>query len=67
MIYLFHYKNGIIKTLENSKALCGNGVAYDSVKRLIFLAQIMKKNIQVFKYKENGDIKFIEDIYLFRI
>ena len=64
MTYLYHYKNGIITKVENSKALCDNGVAYDSVNRLIFLAQTMENNIRVFKYEENGDIKFIKDIYL---
>ena len=64
MTYLYHYKNGIITTVENSKSLCDNGIAYDSVNSLIFLAQTSEENIRVYKYKENGDIKFIKDIYL---
>ena len=64
LTYLYHYKNGIITKVGESKSGFNNGVAYDKMNRLIFLAQSIDKNIRVFKYEENGDIKFIKDIYL---
>ena len=64
MTHLYHYKNGIITKVENSSSKNDNGVAYDPVNKLIFLSQTYDRNIRVFKYEENGDVKFIKDIYL---
>ena len=62
--HLYHYKNGIITKVENSASKNDNGVAYDPVNKLIFLAQTYDRNIRIFKYEESGDVKFIKDIYL---
>ena len=64
LTYLYHYKNGIITKVKESNSWCDNGVAYDSANGLIFLAQTYEKNIRVFKYEKNGDVKFVKDIYL---
>lgn len=64
MTNLYHYKNGTITKVKDSKSGFNNGVAYDPVNRLIFLAQTIENNIRVFKYKENGEIIFMRDIYL---
>ena len=64
MTYLYHYKNGIIKKVENSKSYGDNGVAYDDVSNLLFLAQTHEKIIRVYKYEKNGEIKFVKDIYI---
>ena len=62
--YLFHYKNGTIKKVEDSQSFCDNGVAYDNVNKFLYLAQTYEKNIRVYKYEKNGEIKFVRDIYL---
>ena len=62
--YLYHYKNGIITKVKDSQSTFNNGVAYDQFNRFIFLVQTIDNNIRVFKYEENGNIKFIRDIYL---
>ena len=64
MSHLYHYKNGEIKKVGNSQSSFNNGVTYDPFNKLIFLAQSTDSNVRVFKYKDNGDIKFIRDIYL---
>ena len=61
---LYHYKNGIITKVKDSQSTLNNGATYDPVNRLIFLAQTIDSNIRVFKYEENGEIKFLRDIYL---
>ena len=64
MSHLYHYKNGEIKKVGNSQSSFNNGVTYDPFNKLIFLAQSTDSNVRVFKYKDNGEIKFIRDIYL---
>ena len=64
MTHLFHYKNGKIIKVENSKSWCDNGVAYNPVNRLIFLAQTYENNIRIFKYEDNKEVKFERDINL---
>ena len=64
MTYLYHYKNGTITKIKESNSWCDNGVAYDEINSLVFLAQTYEKNIRVFKYEKNGDVKFVKDIYL---
>ena len=66
MTYLYHYKNGIITKVKESNSCFNNGVAYDSINKLIFLAQSTENNIRVFKYEVAGDgeISFIRDIYI---
>ena len=63
MSYLYHYKNGKITKVENSQSSFNNGVTYDPVNKLIYLAQSTEGNVRLFKYEENGEIKFIRDIY----
>ena len=60
MTNLYHYKNGIVTKVKDSKSGCDNGVAYDEVNRLIFLGQTHEKNIRIYKYGENGEVKLIE-------
>ena len=64
MTNLYHYKNGKITKVNDSKSGCDNGLAYDEVNNLIFLAQTHENNIRVYKYEENNNIKFMRDIYL---
>ena len=61
---LYHYKNGIITKVKDSQSTFNNGATYDPVNRFIFLVHTIDNNIRVFKYEENGEIKFIRDIYL---
>ena len=63
MTNLYHYKNGIVTKVKDSKSGCDNGVAYDEVNRLIFLGQTHEKNIRIYKYGGNGEVKFNRDIY----
>ena len=56
--YLYHYQNGIITKVTDSQSTFNNGAAYDPFNRFIFLVQTIDNNIRVFKYEENGDIKF---------
>jgi hypothetical protein len=62
--HLYHYKNGKITKVQNSQSSFNNGVTYDPVNKLIYLAQSTEGNVRVFKYEENGEIKFIRNIYL---
>jgi len=62
--HLYHYKNGQITKVEISESSFNNGVSYDQVNKLIYLAQSTEGNVRVFKYEENGETKFIRDIYL---
>lgn len=55
----------ICRKVENSEAtnLLNNGIAYDEENKIVYLSNLIKREIKVFKVQENNELFYLNTIY----